>query len=239
MVEEKQSAFRRTHTFKRITRLTFNLIRNQNRVLTFYNIVAPIYGAWATLTESRAHSRALELIRKAHCETVLEIAVGTGNESAALAADQSMTLCAGIDLSAPMLKRARKRIERISRRRALLCQADARALPFQAASFDCLLSCYMMDLLPEHDIPLVLHEFRRILRPQGLLILAGMGEQERLVQRVWMALFRRIPAWIGSCRPIHIGEWLRTCGWHLEYEEHVTQIGLRSEVLAARARPFV
>lgn len=198
--------------------------------MTVYDLMAPVYGAWAAVTETRAHRRALAILERSPCSSLLEVAVGTGTECARLAVDPRRKLCVGIDLSASMLKRARRK----SGRRALLCQADARGLPFRDGSFDCLLSCYMIDLLPDNDIPIALGEFHRVLRPGGLLVLVVMGRQSWALQRTWMMLFRRIPALVGGCRPVEAAAWLRASGWNLETREHIVQSGFRSEILVAR-----
>jgi ubiquinone/menaquinone biosynthesis C-methylase UbiE len=99
--------------------------------------------------------------------------------------------------------------------------------------FDCLLSCYTLDLLPEADISTVLLEFQRVLRGGGL-ILVVMGHQTPLTQQIWMMLFRHIPLLVGYCRPINAATRLRTGGWNIESREQVTQTGFRSEVLVAR-----
>lgn len=105
------------------------------------------------MTETEPHSRALALLRGYTRQDLLEVAVGTGTELAGLSADSGRGLCVGLDLSANMLKRARRRIGRALNGRALLCRADARALPFRAASFDCLLSCYLMISFPTAIFP--------------------------------------------------------------------------------------
>lgn len=204
------------------------------RAMTIYDFLAPVYGAWAALTEAKAHRRAMALLRRLPCERLLEVAVGTGKEIATLASDPGRGLSVGVDLSGAMLKRARRRVRRTPVSRALLCQADAHALPLRAGSFDCILSCYMIDLIPDTDIPVVLREFHRVLRSRGLLVLVVMGEQARVVQQAWMMLFRHIPALVGGCRPIQAAEYLRNSGWEIESQERITQSGFRNEVLTAR-----
>lgn len=181
----------------------------------------------------------MAVLRGCPCENLLEVAVGTGTEFATLSAEPGRNLCVGVDLSAGMLKLTRRRIRRASGGRGLLCLADACALPFRAESFDCLLSCYMLDLLPGSNIPVVLREFHRVLRREGLLVLVVMGEQSPVVQQAWMTLFRHIPALVGGCRPIQAADWLRTLGWEIECQEQITQSGFRSAVLAARPRLLV
>lgn len=204
--------------------------------MTTYDVLAPVYGIWAALTETAAHGRAMAVLREHRFAKLLEVATGTGTEFAELAADPDRWLCAGVDLSRSMLKRARRRIQAKAGARALLCQADARTLPFRDQSFDCILSCYLLDLLPEEEAPLVLQEFRRLLPNQGTLVLAIMAPQTPIVQQVWMMLFRVFPALVGGCRPIPAADWLRNSGWDLERRELITQNGFRSEILVARVR---
>ena len=47
-------------------------------VMTVYTRVAPRYDLWATLTESRARRRVVELAAVRDGEAILEVAVGTG-----------------------------------------------------------------------------------------------------------------------------------------------------------------
>lgn len=202
--------------------------------MTFYDLAAPVYGFWAVLTETTAHQRALAVLREHTGRELLEVAVGTGTEYARLSADPASGRCVGVDLSMAMLKRARRRIRADYGRRALLCRTDARALPFRSGSFDTILNCYMIDLLPDGDIPVVMREFQRVLRAGGRLVLVTMGQQTPIVQRLWMALFHHFPLLVGGCRPIDAGRWLRGSGWKVERQEQVSQMGFRSELLLAR-----
>ena len=54
-------------------------------------------------------------------------------------------------------------------------------------------NCYMIDLLPEAEIPIVMREFRRVLRSDGCLVLVTMADQKPALQKLWMALYRHAP----------------------------------------------
>jgi demethylmenaquinone methyltransferase/2-methoxy-6-polyprenyl-1,4-benzoquinol methylase len=202
--------------------------------MTVYDLLAPIYGFWAGLTETKAHRLAMAMVRGCPCESLLEVGIGPGTKTARLAADPGRRVCVGVDLSAKMLHRAQASIGHKPGARAVLCQADARALPFADSAFNCLLSCYTLDLLAEPDIPTVLGGFRRVLRAEGRLILVAMGQQQPVTQHVWMMLFRYIPVLVGYCRPVDASQRLRAAGWTVEIQEQVTQAGFRSDVLVAR-----
>ena len=199
-----------------------------------YDLLAPVYGVWAALTESKAHARALEISEGCGGRDYLEVAVGTGSELARMAAGRNRRFCIGVDLSFGMLKRAKRKISRPHLASCSLCQADARFLPFRSGSFDCLLNCYMIDLLPERDIQVVLCEFRSVLSPGGLLVLTIMARQSAILERPWMALYRLSPELVGGCRPVAAAAWLEKAGWRIESRELIRQNGFRSEVLAAR-----
>lgn len=199
-----------------------------------YDLLAPVYGAWSAVTESKAHDKALEILEGCGYRDFLEVAVGTGSELARMSAGRNSRTCIGIDLSFGMLKRAKRTIRRPRAGYCSLCQADARLLPFRSGSFDCLLNCYMLDLLPEREIPVVLCEFRRVLSPGGLLVLTSMARQSAILERPWMALYRLSPALVGGCRPVAAAAWLENTGWRIESRELIRQNGFRSEVLAAR-----
>lgn len=200
-----------------------------------YDRWAAIYGAWAAITESRAHRIALEAARPAAGESVLEVAVGPGEFFAGLAGTAGLRRCIGTDLSGGMLQRAGHRLKSMARVGAL-CQADARHLPLASAAFDLVVNSYMLDLLTEADIRVVLAEFRRMLEVGGKLVLLNMAEQKPLLNCLWMWLFRHAPALVGGCRPVAVRSLLRGDMWQVERQELISQNGFRSELIVARAR---
>ena len=202
--------------------------------MTFYDFAAPLYGIWAAAVETRANRLAWEALAAHPGRDLLEVAVGTAMESSRLAAGSTFRRFVGVDLSMGMLKRARRRLGAAPEKRAWLCQADARSLPFRAGSFDALINCYMIDLLPEAEIPIVMREFRRVLRSEGRLVLVTMAEQKPAFQRLWMTIYRHEPLVVGGCRPLDAAKWLKGSGWEVEREEEISQMGFRSAVVVAR-----
>ena len=100
---------------------------------------------------------------------VIELGCGTGRLLIPLA--RRRTRVTGIDRSAAMLARARRRAARLPpRRRPSLVQGDIRALPFGDAAVGAVLAPYGMlqSLLTERDLDRALREVGRVLRPGGL-----------------------------------------------------------------------
>jgi ubiquinone/menaquinone biosynthesis C-methylase UbiE len=204
------------------------------RLAGFYDKVAPVYGFWSGLFESHAARRAYEVADLARDERVLEVAVGGGEFFSELAKAPGLRQCVGIDLSRPMLARAHRRLEAAGIGRCNLCRASAISLPFGNEAFDILFNLYMIDLLLEEDVPGVLREFARVLRPGGRLILLSMAKQAHLVNCTWMWLYRRSPVLVGGCRPVPLAGMLEQNGWIVSLCEKISQGGFRSELIVAQ-----
>lgn len=207
--------------------------RTRGRLARFYDAVAPVYGLWSALFESRAARRAFEAARLSGNESILEVAIGEGGFFSVLAKVPGLKRCVGVDLSWRMLARGRRRLAASGVERCNLCRANALSLPFDGAVFDILFNLYMIDLLLEEDVPNVLREFARVLRPGGRLIVLTMAEQARLMNAVWSWLYHVSPVLVGGCRPIPAAETLESNGWKIDLREQISQCGFRSELIVA------
>jgi ubiquinone/menaquinone biosynthesis C-methylase UbiE len=211
--------------------------RLRARLARFYDVVAPVYGFWSGPFESRAARRAYAAAGLCGGERVLEVAVGGGEFFRELAKTPGLKQCTGVDLSAPMLARARRRLEAGGIAATDLCRANALALPFGGKVFDILFNLYMMDLLLMEDVPAVLHEFARVLRPGGRLIVLSMAQQIPKVNEIWMWLYHRSPVLTGGCRPLPVAGMLEQNGWRINLRATISQCGFRSVLVVAQFMP--
>jgi demethylmenaquinone methyltransferase / 2-methoxy-6-polyprenyl-1,4-benzoquinol methylase len=198
-----------------------------------YSRLAPIYDVWGWFTESKAHARAFDAAQLNGSERVLEVAVGSGELYVRICAALTAGRAAGMDLSRGMIGRTHQRMVRHQSKGAL-CLADALSLPFASESFDVLFNCFMLDLLPEEKIPVALDEFRRVLKPDGRLVLLTMMRQTRPLNAIWMWLYRWSPELLGGCRPVATAAYLAAAGWQVERHEEISQVGIRSKLHVAR-----
>ena len=99
-------------------------------------------------------------------DQVLEVGVGTGINAALYPRDCTVT---GIDLSAPMLDKARERIARKGVTNVRVLQMDAAALTFADNSFDIVYAPYLISVVP--DPVKVANEMTRVCRPGGRVII--------------------------------------------------------------------
>jgi SAM-dependent methyltransferase len=103
---------------------------------------------------------------------VLELGCGTGRVTLPLA--RAGVKVVGVDLSAPMLKRARDRVRRTPLgRRARLVRGDIRALPLLPNQFPLVAAPYgiLQSLLREADLSATLRAVHDVLTPGGRLVI--------------------------------------------------------------------
>ena len=98
-------------------------------------------------------------------DRVLEVGVGTGINASLYPRDCTVT---GIDLSAPMLEKARDRIARKGIRNVRLLEMDAADLKFTDDTFDIVYAPYLISVVP--DPVTVVREMHRVCRPGGRII---------------------------------------------------------------------
>jgi ubiquinone/menaquinone biosynthesis C-methylase UbiE len=132
---------------------------------------APIYDwltaqeIWRTHIRERIASRLPE-----HTRDVLDDGTGPGVSAFAIAAARPGVRVTGLDISGPMIDRARPHHAKCpDRERIAFVQGDAMALPFPDASFDGVTGHSFLYLMP--DRAKALSEAHRVLRPKGRIVL--------------------------------------------------------------------
>lgn len=104
-------------------------------------------------------------------QAALDLGCGTGAGAHAIKQRFPRAQVTAADIAAPMLERARRHSRFW---RPIRCvEADARSLPFEAASFDLVFTNLMLQWVQPLDAALA--EIRRVLRPGGLLLASSFG----------------------------------------------------------------
>ena len=110
--------------------------------------------------------RAVALVNRLPGRDVLEVGVGTGLALPRYAADKRIT---GIDLSAEMLHKARKRVAALGLPNVVaLREMDAEATDFPDGSFDIAVAMFVASVVP--DPRGLMAEMRRVVRPGGNIL---------------------------------------------------------------------
>lgn len=206
----------------------------ERQTVALYSKLAPVYEAWARLTESRPRRRVLELAAVRDGEAVLEVATGTGVQLVALAQRNRSGRTVGVELADGMLAKTRKRVAGGGLREVAVEKASALSLPLPDASFDLVTNGYMLDLLPRDDIPKALSEFRRVLKPGGRLVLSNMTKGERPWHGIWDFLYARGIVLTANCRGVLAAPVLEELGFTDIRREYIAQMLFASEIVWAR-----
>ena len=159
---------------------------------------------------------------------VLEVAIGTGRNLPYYPRDRRLT---GIDLTPAMLTLARDRARELGRATALLV-ADAQAMPFGAASFDCVVCTLGLNAVPDDRAAVA--EMDRVLRPGGRAVLVGHVASPyrpvRAVQRVIKRWLLPVAGDHQTRRPLPL---LRAAGFVLDREER-SRMGVMQRLVATK-----
>jgi phosphatidylethanolamine/phosphatidyl-N-methylethanolamine N-methyltransferase len=137
--------------------------------------VAEAYGRWAPVYDLvfgpvfKQGRRAAVVAAERIGGRILEVGVGTGLSLTDYAKANRIT---GIDISAGMLEKARKRVEALKLRHVdELAVMDAENLTYPDASFDVVVAQYVVTAIPDPEK--ALNEFVRVVRPGGEIILTS------------------------------------------------------------------
>ncbi len=157
-----------------------------------YNLFSYFYGVILSPLERRPRMEALNRAGVQPRDKVLEVAVGPGTTLLEIVkrVEGGNVVC-GVDLSPRMLEKSRRLITAAGFNNIDLREADARQLPFPDSTFDVLFNSYMLDLMPLYDLPVVLGQFRRVLKPGGriqigdILVQKEVPEDARLKIDLW------------------------------------------------------
>ncbi len=152
-------------------------------VRRIFDRVADVYDGHAAL-EQEVASRLLERLEyhRVTPQRIVDLGCGTGQASAALKNRFRKAEVIGLDGSRAMLEQLKRRSRLLHRLRGVC--ADMSALPLADQSSELLFSNLAMQWCPD---PLVLFdEFRRVLRPGGMLLFSSFGlDSLRELRSAW------------------------------------------------------
>jgi len=192
------------------------VFQSKDQTRAFYNKISRVYDLLSERSEAPMRTAGLELLRARAGESVLEI--GTGHSLVALAkAVGPKGTVFGLDLSDKMLQRARMSLAKFNLLgRARLRCADATQLPYEANSMDAVFMSFTLELFDTPEILTVLRECKRVLRPDGRIVVIGMSKDAKHDPLVgafeWT--HEHFPNFL-DCRPIYVRVALEKAGFKI------------------------
>jgi ubiquinone/menaquinone biosynthesis C-methylase UbiE len=191
--------------------------------------------------EDDAFQRLIALGDFGQAKDILEVGCGTGKFAATLLREhlQPHTTYIGVDISPAMLARAGTKLQKYAPRAKLRPGDVSLGLTSRDESADRIIATYLFDLLSPAHSKLLLEHMHRVLRPGGMICLAGLTLEKddgdrTIISQLWALIQRRWPWIVGGCRPVQLRPMLEDAQWEVVAHETVAPRGLVSEVLVAR-----
>jgi ubiquinone/menaquinone biosynthesis C-methylase UbiE len=192
--------------------------------------------------EDAALERLIALSDFEHASDVLEVGCGTGKLAEKLLREYlgPHATYIGVDISPAMLARAGTRLNKYAPRAKLRPGDVSLGLTSPDKSADRIVATYLFDLLLVNHSKNLLGEMHRVLRPGGLICLAGLTLQNddgdmTIISQLWALVQRRWPWIVGGCRPVDLSAMLDPLQWEIVAHETVAPRGLVSEILIAKS----
>ncbi len=194
------------------------VFQTKGETRAFYDKIAKVYDVLAEHSEAPVRLAALEKLHPAAGERILEIGPGTGHCLAAMAREAgSGGRIIGIDLPDGMIAAAKAVIqeEGVGDRISLLC-GDAAHIPLQSGSLDGVFMTFTLELFDTPEIPAVLAECKRVLKPGGRLVVAAMSKESEqgLAVEIYEWSHRHFPNFV-DCRPIYARRMIEEAGFEI------------------------
>lgn len=205
-----------SHTYHQ--RGVLRVLQTREETRTFYNKIARIYDKLAERSEAPVRKAGLEMLNAQEGQHILEIGFGTGHSLIELARSVGPTGKAfGIDISEKMTDISRKLAENEGwdERVELIC-GDASHLPYESGSLDGVFMSFTLELFDTPEIPLVLSECKRVLKPGGRIVIVGMSRimPQGLVMEMFEWTHKHFPNYF-DCRPIMVRQALEDAGFEI------------------------
>jgi len=212
------------------------VLQTKSETKAFYNKIAKVYDLLAEHSEQPMREIAMQMLAPAPGERLLEIGFGTGHVLVELANAVGATgRVIGIDISENMVAQASELLQRenLADRVTLDC-GDAEDLPYPSDSLDGIFMCFTLELFDTPEIPRVLAQCKRALRPGGRIVVAAVSKEAKpgFVLLAFEWTHRHFPNLL-DCRPIYARRALEAEGFVVQ-DSRVESMWVPVEIVLAR-----
>jgi ubiquinone/menaquinone biosynthesis C-methylase UbiE len=216
--------------------LISRVVRSKEEAKTSYDKMSRWYDLLVGRSEKKFRDNGLDLLNVRDGENVLEIGFGTGHCTLALARSAGPSgKVYGIDISEGMLDITASRIEDAELSgRVELQLGDAANLPFPDDFFDAVFMSFTLELFDTPEIPVVLQQCQRVLKPGGRICVVSMSKEGKsgLMLRLYEWGHKKLPGYI-DCRPIFVKTFLEKADFHIQKACIIRLWGLPVEIVLA------
>ncbi len=198
------------------------VFQSKDETKAFYNKIAKVYDLLSEHSEQPMREKGLVKLAAKPGEHILEIGFGTGHCLVELVrAVGAEGQVFGIDLSEEMLAHSQKLIdeEGLSSQVELTC-GDALILPYKDNFFDGIFTSFTLELFDTPELPLVLSEWKRVLKPGGRLVAVALSKvgKQGIVIKAYEWTHKHFPN-LMDCRPIYVQQAIAESGFEIKETE--------------------
>jgi ubiquinone/menaquinone biosynthesis C-methylase UbiE len=193
--------------------------RTRKEAKTLYNRISRWYNLFAGSSEQKCSNACMQKLQVQEGEQILEIGFGTGTCLLKLAesvGDSGKVY--GVDISEGMCEITQQKVNKagLNERVNLRCD-DAIPLLFDTSMFDAVIMNFTLELFDTPEIPQLLSECRRVLRPHGRIGVVSLSKKHSpsMMTNMYELVHRWFPR-IVDCRPIFVEDAVVTAGFKVE-----------------------
>ena len=215
------------NTILRVNRTKAQAKESYDKMSSYYDLFAGIF-------ERKYRNLGLKRLNITRGENVLEIGFGTGHclkQMVEAVGDEGRVY--GIDISSGMLAVSQRRLEKAGlwNRVELTCD-DAMKMPYANNQFDAVFSSFNLELFDSPEIPLVLAEIRRVLKPYGRLGVVSMSKDvgNSPLLKIYEWSHKKFPQYV-DCRPIYVEQSIKDAGFGILSRDRVSMLGLPGDIV--------
>jgi len=209
--------------------------RSKEAARAAYDRLSRWYDLLAGGSEKKFADIGLQKLEVEPGEKILEIGFGTGGSLVTLVQLAGATgKIYGVDLSTGMFRIAREKLKKneLVDRVELQC-ADAERLPYPNHFLDAVFMSFVLELFDTPDLPQVLRECKRTLKPNGRICVVALAKRKKLSVRLYEWFHLRFPVHV-DCRPILARETIEEAGFQIVDSTEQSMWGLPVEIVVAR-----
>lgn len=212
------------------------VFQSKDQTRAFYDKIAGVYDLLSEKSEQPMREAGLKLLDARPGEQILEVGFGTGHcvvELANAVGPEGRVF--GLDLSQQMLDKAVKNCQDAGvAERTELSLGDAAHLPYADESLDGIFTSFTLELFDTPEIPDVLAECRRVLKPGGRLVVVSVSREGKpgTMVHIFEWAHKHFPN-LMDCRPIHTRRAIESAGFEV-VKTQIEHMWVPVEIVLAR-----